>query len=266
MSNLMLHRGAQQVSRERVADIPVPMGTNSWVPIAHHDLIEQTVDRFAGLGWSVDREQHGLWRDGLRYFGVFDLKGADLDGKPYTLAVGLANSHDQSIAAKIAVGSRVFVCDNLAFSGEVTVSRKHTTHLMAALPQVIAGAVAKVSAMRIKQDARIETYQRTDISDMQAHDVLVRAMERNAIPARELPRVLKEWKAPSHPEFDDRNLWSLFNGFTQVLKGTSVAELPNRTMRLHALCDEVAGGIVLPAEAQEQLAALDAAVQANEQD
>lgn len=241
MSNLMLHAGAVGATREQVAGIITPAGTDSWQPISHNDLIEQTVERFAGLGWQVTKEQHGLWRDGARYFGVFDLAGNGLDGQDYTLSVGLANSHDRSLAAKIAVGSRVFVCDNLAFSGEVTVSRKHTSRLYQSLPSVIASAVSRVSALKESQDRRIAAYRETEMGDVQVHDVLVRALDRNIIPARELPRVRDEWRKARHPEFQARNLWSLFNGFTQVMKGTSPVELPARTMRLHELCDRIAG-------------------------
>jgi hypothetical protein len=239
--SLVLHAGAEQATMEQVAAVITPGATETWQPISHTDLIEQTVTRFAGLGWQVAAEQHGLWRGGARYFGVFDLKGNGLDGQDYTLSVGLANSHDRSLAAKIAVGSRVFVCDNLAFSGEVQVSRKHTTHLFRALPQVIASAVAKVASLKESQDRRISAYRETEINDVMVHDVLVRALDRNIIPARELPRVRDEWRKARHPEFEARNLWSAFNAFTQVMKGTSPVELPARTMRLHELCDRIAG-------------------------
>jgi len=44
----------------------------------------------------------------------------------YTDAVGLRNSHDKSFPIGIAFGSRVFVCDNLAFIGDQVIRRKHT--------------------------------------------------------------------------------------------------------------------------------------------
>lgn len=238
--SLVLHRGAQRATLEQVQQVVTPAATDSWQPIAHAELIEQTVDRFAGFGWSIAKQEHALFRDGARYFGVFDLEGFGLDGREYTLAVGLSNSHDRSIAAKLAVGSRVFVCDNLAFSGEVQVSRKHTTHLFRSLPQVIATAVSKVAALKATQDARIAAYQNAGLDDARMHDLLVRAMDRNVIPSRSLPHVLHEWRRPRHPEFAPRNVWSAFNGFTEVLKGTSAVELPSRTMRLHELCDRIA--------------------------
>jgi hypothetical protein len=38
-----------------------------------------------------------------------------------------------------------------------------------------------------------------------------------------------------------RSAWSLFNSFTEALKGTALAELPARTEALHALFDAETG-------------------------
>jgi hypothetical protein len=52
----------------------------------------------------------------------------------YTDTVGLRNSHDKSFPIGIAFGSRVFVCDNLAFHGEHVIRRKHTVKAKRELP------------------------------------------------------------------------------------------------------------------------------------
>lgn len=241
MALIMHTADGSHVSREQVAKVTTPAGTETWRPIAHIELVEQTVEKFADLGWKITSEEHGLSRKDSRYFGVFNLAGPDIDGADHNLCIGLANSHDQSIAARLAVGSRVFVCDNMAFSGEVQVSRKHTRHLHRSLPQTIALAVSKVRALKVQQDARIEAYKDAGLGSKQVHDLVIRALDRGVIPATKVPHVLREYREPSHPEFRDRTAWSLFNAFTFVLKSASQVELPRRTMRLHALVDEVVG-------------------------
>jgi hypothetical protein len=52
--------------------------------------------------------------------------------------------------------------------------------------------------------------------------------------------ILKEWRVPRDEEFKDRTLWTLFNSFTEVLKG-NLNELPKRTEALHGLLDRYAG-------------------------
>ena len=43
--------------------------------------------------------------------------------------VGVRNSHDKSFPAGLVIGASIFVCDNLSFSGEVKLARKHTVHV-----------------------------------------------------------------------------------------------------------------------------------------
>ena len=53
-------------------------------------------------------------------FGLLEV----CNGRPqgdHGLVVGVRNSHDQSFPASIALGSAVFVCDNLSFCGEITI-------------------------------------------------------------------------------------------------------------------------------------------------
>jgi hypothetical protein len=45
---------------------------------------------------------------------------------------------------------------------------------------------------------------------------------------------------PRHHEFQSRTLWTLFNSFTEVLKG-NLNELPTRTEALHGLLDSYVG-------------------------
>jgi hypothetical protein len=47
----------------------------------------------------------------------------------YTNMVGLRNSHDRKFPVGVSFGSRTFVCDNLAFSGDHAIKRKHTANV-----------------------------------------------------------------------------------------------------------------------------------------
>jgi len=61
----------------------------------------------------------------------------------YAWIVGLRNSHDKTYPAGLVAGSKVFVCDNLCFSGEVRLSRKHTRHAVRDLKHL--GGVVSLS-------------------------------------------------------------------------------------------------------------------------
>ena len=73
--------------------------------------------------------------------------------------------------------------------------------------------------MPYRQDERIGGYKLTDLEDRTAHDLVVRAFDVGVCCNRHIPQVLHEWRQPRHEEFQPRNVWSLFNAFTETLKG-----------------------------------------------
>jgi hypothetical protein len=248
MTGLILHAGAQRATRLDVEGVATPEATDTWQPIPHVALVDSLVERFAPLGWSVQHEQFGLWRGGDRFFGVLTLGGAAVAGTgDYTLAVGIRNSHDRSMSAGIAVGSRVFVCDNLAFSGEVSLTRKHSSQILADLPSIMDTVIDRSQHLQAFQARRIETYKGAELGRIAAHDLVIRAMDAGVISGALVPHVLKEWREPRHEEFRAPTAWSLFNAFTEVLKGSARLALPRRTMALHKVVDSYVG--VLPAPA-----------------
>tara|TARA_R100001086_G_scaffold231089_1_gene151640 strand:- start:1185 stop:2033 length:849 start_codon:yes stop_codon:yes gene_type:complete len=52
----------------------------------------------------------------------------------YRYVMGMRNSNDMKFPAGMVIGIAPFVCDNLAFSGEVEVKRKHTINIKRDLP------------------------------------------------------------------------------------------------------------------------------------
>jgi hypothetical protein len=58
---------------------------------------------------------------------------------------------------------------------------------------------------------------------------------------RLIPPVLNEWREPKHHAFEGKNVWSLFNSFTESLKDGALSELPKHTEALHGLLDTHVG-------------------------
>jgi hypothetical protein len=54
-------------------------------------------------------------------------------------------------------------------------------------------------------------------------------------------RVLSDWRTPRHEDFEPRTAWSLFNCFTEIMKGLSIFNLAPRTQALHGLLDQLTG-------------------------
>lgn len=248
--NLMLHCGGNEVDFDAVTKVNTPAKTDTWCPIPHHEYVNTVLDTLRQANLKVVHEAHALWKDGNRYFGTFQLENG-VSHDDYALVVGLRNSHDKTFPAGLACGSGVFVCDNLAFSGEVRLSRKHTSRIMSDLPRLVNTAVGRLGNLRVNQEKRIECYKGREITDLEAHDLLVRSVDAKALPITRLPGVVEEWRKPSHDEFKPRTAWSLFNAYTEVFKGnkgTSADRMSARTIPLHGLFDNLCG---LTAETEE---------------
>jgi len=243
--NLMLHCGTDAVDREVVLESPTPPptgyrgGFHTHYPLPHGHVLERVERHLAHAGMTIVEEAHGLTHDGARYFGMLQVANGQ-QSDDYGMVVGIRNSHDKRFPASLVMGSGVFVCDNLAFSGEVKLSRKHTRHIIRDLSQLISRAVSRLVDVRQRQDVRIAAYKEHDVSDREAHDTIIRALDCKVVPSSKIEQVVAEWRKPSHPEFNPRTAWSLFNSFTEILKGNAQYAL-RRTQALHGLLDTVCG-------------------------
>ncbi len=239
-ANLCLHCGANRIDREQLERAATPDRTATWVPLPHARLLANVLGTLERSGLTVVSEAHGLTRDGARYFGLLQVANG-LTAPDFGLVVGLRNSHDKSFPAGLVVGASVFVCDNLSFSGEVKLARKHTVHVERDLPQLVERAVGQLTNLRQKQEQRFAAYRQHELTDAEAHDLMIQALDARALPVTRLPHVLREWREPRHPEFrQGKTGWRLFNAFTEILKG-NLDYLPGRTQALHGLLDTSCG-------------------------
>jgi len=238
--NLTLHCGAQNVDLDEVRNVNTPRSTNSWCPIPHHQLISQVQKTLKTTNLRIGTQAHSLSHEGQRYFGLMEIH-AQKATEDYCWVLGLRNSHDKTFPAGIVAGASVFVCDNLSFSGEIKFARKHTRFIVRDLPQLVSRSIGLLLAKWHDQDKRIEAYKEAEITDIEAHDLIIRATDVGVCSNRLIPPVLNEWREPRHDAFEERNVWSLFNAFTESLKDGNLAELPKRTEALHGLLDTHVG-------------------------
>lgn len=228
-----------KVNFDQLAGVETPLGTDSHTPIPHHSLVNLTREALDRAGLSIVQEEHALARGGLRYFGGFSLTGSDIAGQDRNIVLGLRNAHDKSFAASVAVGNRMMVCENLCFSSDIKLARRHTTNIMADLPRILSDAVARVVSHWNDMGRRIESYKATEVEN--AADLLVQLVDSKAFPARDIYNAIQEFRNPRHEEFKGGSLWTLYNSVTENLKGGDLSKLPFRTMTMQSIFDRLAG-------------------------
>lgn len=245
-ATLCLHAGARQVTPDELDAVPCPPPSRLsetsrvvWHPVPHGDVLRTAVNALGEAGYEVERTDLGLSKCNAKFFGTLTLKSKLADG--VSLAVGIRSSIDKTIGLQWCAGNRVFVCDNLAFSSEKVISRKHTTNGITRYKEAIQHAVSDLRSFQEGETRRIELMQRTPLSPLEADGYLLRLYDAGVLSVRLLPDAIKEWREPTYPEFAPRTLWSLFNAATTVMGGR-IGHQPQKhaalTIRLGSvLCD-----------------------------
>lgn len=249
----LLHCGAREVPRRDLALVPVPEAQKRFCPVPHDTLADAVQFQLETAGFDIVQQRHALNKDGAQYFGYYEVRarqfGAFTGLAPdYGVIVGFRSSYDMSLAIKIALGSRVFICDNLALNGDITVFRKHTSRVLADLEPKIAAGVAKLPGLVEAQDVEYTTWKDTPI-DSRATDHLIGELYRNkVVPRSSVAKLFDEFEVQSE-DHGARTLWRMFNATTQVLKSPSdnnLVQLPHRTQRLHRVLNEFVAERPLP--------------------
>jgi hypothetical protein len=234
---MLLHCGAEIVSRSQLFDVPTPPGTRTWYPLSHRTILGEVESQLESTGFTILEETHALSHTGARYFGVMSVSLPNRGQADFGWIVGIRNSHDMTYPAGLVAGTKVTVCDNLCFSGEVRISRKHTRFAERDLRHLTARAVGQLGDKFRGLDQRVMAYKEERITNKRAHDIIIRAVDCAAITSAQIPDVLLQWRKPTHESFEPRNAFSLWNAFTEVFKTVNPHTALRRGEALHGLFD-----------------------------
>ena len=238
---LLLHCGGKHASLYELQQIQLPTETDTYKPVSHYELALNLADVASGLlnGYTLSKSSFGLARGGNQMFGVHTFQnGSDSMG----LSIGFRNSYDKSMSVGIAIGATVFVCDNLALTGDISLMRKHTTNVWDDLETMVVTTVYKShhNFQHIAQDANL--FKQKSISDNEAYQFLGLLYGHGVISPRQIPIVKKEWLNSEYDEFSDRNAWSFYNACTEALKTCPPRTIMEKHIKLHQMVKGVYDG------------------------
>jgi len=261
--SLILHAGASAITRDQLAALPLPRALGARHAIRPFIDDVELVDQYlAQNGLAISSEAFGVKNDvkgvPAQFFGALEIveKARVVEGevirpgddKSFALTVGLRGSYDQSLPRGLAVGSRVFVCDNLAFRGEINIHTKQTTFIHDRLPGILAGAVAKIPGVALAQTRAFEAYRNTPLKPRVGDAALVELVRRGVLNPSQLGKAIAEWDEPSHAEHraEGKTVWTLHNAVTEAIKPANAerAHIPvawDRGVKLSKFLDECCG-------------------------
>ncbi len=205
-----------KLTRQELALIQTPPGTATHRPVPHAEVVEALVETLGFLHIGVVKDEFAVSKDGMKLFGVLDL---DTGMHGCRFSIGIRNAHDKSMRLAMTVGYRVFVCENMAFSGDFQpVLAKHSKNF--SLQNALSIGVDQMQRNFDGMRKQVEGWRESQLSDVTARLVIYRAfIESDLEVPKHLARPVHDlYFSPQYEEFQSRTLWSLSNAFTSAFK------------------------------------------------
>jgi len=261
------HCGAEAITLDQLRALPNPQRmTETHYPIRHDLLIDTVKEALAPAGYKIHREEYSLqyneadraqpavwptegkeWnasnataevpgaRPNDNFFGIMEFKS---ESSEISRVAGIRNSGTKKFLAQLGCGERVFVCDNLCFSAQIIVGRKHTRFIERDLEKLTGNAIHELGAEFQYAEQRVEVYKERELTRMEVHDVMMQTMRSGGCPTSKLQSWVNEFKTPTFEEFAGRSAWSLKNAFTELAKGFNHRDMTKRTGILTGVLDD----------------------------
>ncbi|MEK7724785.1 MAG: hypothetical protein AAB336_10580, partial [Acidobacteriota bacterium] len=227
-----------KITRDELREIETPAATRTHQPLSHFEVVEALTEALSFRYLKIIRDEYAVSPDGMKMFGVMDLS-AEFNGGRFS--IGLRNSNDKSMRLALTAGMRIFVCDNLAFSGDFTpLSHKHTRNLE--LRDSISIAVDRIHRGFEPLKQKIKAMKDEMLAEEEAKLIIYQAfLDRNirGVPRHLMSIVHDYYFHPKHEAFYPRNLWSLSNAFTSAFKKLSPIKQFEVTARLGSFLTDV---------------------------
>jgi hypothetical protein len=127
-AHLSAHRGATLVTRAELATYEPPEPEGRWKPVKPSFIVDLMHEELARREIQITQEEYAIQREGNYLLAALTTNW--LNTGETAAAIAFRHSNDKSEAMKMYAGVSVFICDNMALSGdEIILNRKHTTRL-----------------------------------------------------------------------------------------------------------------------------------------
>ena len=245
--NKLMHCGAAATNMLQLETLPAPVAQGrTHHPIPHHEFAQLVLRRMEQFSYDIAETEFYLGREGNQMFGLAKLQPTGLYADLMAPVVGFRNSHDMSFSAGVAMGARVFVCDNLAFSGEIVIQRKHTRHIMDDLPDLIDDALTRLVGVNANHEQRVASYRNTPVYKERAARIMLEAHALKLVNNRDLQPAWSEYRLDPlgyDNGHDAPSFWRLYNSITHFWKQSPnqyMGPIHGKSRLLHELLDEEA--------------------------
>lgn len=230
-NQMVIHCGGVTKTFEELQEIHLPEQTNTYQVVAHHELAEFIRNTSKELlRRECVRETYATAREGKRMFGLQTFANGDNETG---LSVAFRNSYDKSISIGIALGFRVFICDNLAIAGEIKILRKHTKKCWDDIDMILTNTLfRKGPALEAQFKADTAAMKKSIMQLMAGYEFLGRCYGLGIVSPTQMSVAARAWKEEVKRE-TPADAWMLYNSITGALKSTPPQFIMERHRALH---------------------------------
>lgn len=219
------------VTRAELLRVPLPEATASYSPVPHAIILDELSEMLYKRSLNITNETFRADAQGNKMTGMFRV---DQGNSEMGFMVAFKNSYDKSISVGFAAGAQVFICENGAVSGEITMMRRHTGSVVSELVDKINYTIDHMeeSFNSILRDSnRMKEIELTDNSIAELVGKMF--MNEDLITSAQLSIIKQQFNKSSFEEFLDKNAWSFYNWCTLALKESHSSTMIQDHINLH---------------------------------
>ena len=217
-----------RVAKAELDLIPIPQETDTYKPISHYQLTDLilTVSQDVLKDYVLVGENYGLARKGNQLFACLSFKG---ESSEMALSVAYRNSYDKSMTFGMAFGAQVYICENLALTGDIVVMKKHTKTVWETLEDTVIANIFKAQKHYQKVIVDSEGLKARCLENKQAFQLMGLLFGNEIVSPRQITVLRDQWLRPAYSDFQPRNAWSFLNSTSEALKSSP----PNLAIEKH---------------------------------
>jgi len=198
-----------------VLSVPVPQQSESYFPVSNKYLIDSVKNKLNSDGFQITNEQYELSKNGLQMFSTMSIQTND---SVMVKEFGFRNSYDKTLPVGFVTGSKVIVCSNLMFRGDIILMRKHTLNVFEDFQKLLTNAISNIDTQFNSIQNEYDKLNLIPVSDLEASQLAGEMYFKNKIKDSHISIIKKEWK----DTYKNKTAWDFCQCTTEALKKHTV--------------------------------------------
>ena len=230
---LIAHSGAEYIDREGLKLLETPQRRTHGCRSRTTTLVVALEGQLKARGITIVKEQFAVQK--AKLFGVIDTdyRVTEEGGA----AIGIRTANDKSLALQLAIGYRVFICDNMCFAGDlIALKRKHTANLD--LHAEFATGIGRYVNGYQKLQENIDWWKERGLSKERVRHLVYDVFAQKLVPVRLFPLVSAH-VGTAEAIRSPMTSWWLYNVFTTHIKTLKPAPAFTSTLKLSRFFEKV---------------------------